>query len=1539
MDGVIENLCGAENQHLDKAADQTKKIVLDLLATRKPAVQGKLDPATVLLHQMGSRLCSLCYEPSWQRKTGAAIGLSILTSKVGLEIKWILDHEIEFTRALLFSLKDMPGEAPSNADMVAETLLEIVRLCSAVGAREDTPAAKIQLNYLVGLLLLELCSQVASVRETVKKALQILSDSTGTPLTELLLPVRDRLITPIFTKPLRALGFTMQIGHIDAVTYCITLRPPLIDFDEQLSRLLHEALGIADAEDTALMGSKTPIKTTAPLTQLRVVCVQLLSAAMASPEFQQAKHTPIRLKALSVYFKLLYAKAPEVVEAAYQSLTQVLATQGKLPKDLLQNGLKPVLMNLADHKKLSVASLQGLARLLELLTNYFKVEIGHKLLDHYRNLAVPAEIIRASIKQPSEDGELEVMAAIINIFHLLPAAGSHIFLDEVIKLVVDVERQLKKLKTSIFTKPLTKFLQLFPERAVTIFFKALTDEKYVTTFRSVIASEHGAAIRDYISANSVALFAPCFSTDGDLGYHTALIIRELIDVEPTWTVKCPQIVAQLIERWVSDVRRHRISGEGDSHFQQLREDAVLLDIFMAHLKQAENIDLLFHIVDVYIYSNSANRVALSRFLNRHVALSTDMAFKKKILERFLDVYGNDQVGKAQKTAALRILINPLLLISFSRGKKEAGLVNSEWLNKVLTKIWQPLLTVSVDISTFDDEAMRIELLHMSTLVTRACSQLMSGDRKDLIKFGWVNIKLDDITVTQVAYVLIATFLEKYDSPSKIVVQIYVALLKAHQLEARSLVREALDILAPSLPQRTFGEVREGNDALAPPSATRQDSQRTDPHRPINETPYWAKWTRRVLIEDSSMALLVNIYQLIVRHPDLFYSTRELYVPHLVTSLGKLTNNSTVTPENRILTLDVIELILKWERKRIESVKQEEGKMDVDSATITEVDVDKSPKRSRPERSASVAPSATSNIQASSYVVPFNLRDQIVNNLLGFIAGSTEALTRNNLVARALALLKDLIGPNVWSEMNIKLHFFQRSFGQSDISDKLVLLCNTAEVLNVVASHKPDDWILTNIATLHGLVEKGFSGTEFRLHAALRPILERIFEVVPANIGPDTPDVAPDVRAFVDWATSTINEGLRSLVNSLPGTMMILQAWAKSSPQQVDTFVPLLIRVFSRFTKDHVVSATPVSSGDPQLRLLVSSLEVLRQRVNFLGEQRKWFITAIVQLVEKSSNLDVCRFLLQMTRKWVTDKDEQQFPSIREKAGILCKMMTFESRNNENLQRDYLNLILDIYTDPALSRTDLTVRLEPAFLLGCKNRDPVIRSKFLAVFDKSLATGLFSRLHYVLGVQSWESLGETYWIHQALDLVLGAVDTEDRLFISSKPVDASNTFVQQLETYTTGDLLGAARKLLYADPIATQALWISTFKASWTCLSRREQLDLTRFMIVLLTKEYHLRSVDRRPNVIQTLLAGVLACSPIPSLPPHLIRYLGKTFNAWHTGIELLQEALENPREEDSIRESTLDALAETFGELSEDDLLYGLWRRRAGYNETNAAVR
>lgn len=193
------------------------------------------------------------------------------------------------------------------------------------------------------------------------------------------------------------------------------------------------------------------------------------------------------------------------------------------------------------------------------------------------------------------------MAAIVNIFHLLPHPAAGQYLEDVIEMVVSVERLLKKLKKSIFTKPLAEFLALHPEKTTAYFFSRLGEERFVPTFRAVLASEHGRPIREHISMHAHELFAPCFDKDGELGYHATLVIRELIGVEQRWIVKCDSILPLLITRWVSDIRRTRLKLQGVPHIQQLKEDAVIVDIFIAYLQQEEHIDLLFHLVEAYTY--------------------------------------------------------------------------------------------------------------------------------------------------------------------------------------------------------------------------------------------------------------------------------------------------------------------------------------------------------------------------------------------------------------------------------------------------------------------------------------------------------------------------------------------------------------------------------------------------------------------------------------------------------------------------------------------------------------------------------------------------------------------------------------------------------------------------------------------------------------------------------------------------------------------------------------------------------------------------
>jgi hypothetical protein len=96
-------------------------------------------------------------------------------------------------------------------------------------------------------------------------------------------------------------------------------------------------------------------------------------------------------------------------------------------RELLQTGLRSTLMNLAHAKRLSVPGLEGLARLLELLTNYCKVEVGHRLLDHFRFVAGP-QLLQESLKLSISDNE--GIAKLVRLGEYIPFAslyGQHFF--------------------------------------------------------------------------------------------------------------------------------------------------------------------------------------------------------------------------------------------------------------------------------------------------------------------------------------------------------------------------------------------------------------------------------------------------------------------------------------------------------------------------------------------------------------------------------------------------------------------------------------------------------------------------------------------------------------------------------------------------------------------------------------------------------------------------------------------------------------------------------------------------------------------------------------------------------------------------------------------------------------------------------------------------------------------------------------------------------------------------------------------------------
>lgn len=107
---------------------------------------------------------------------------------------------------------------------------------------------------------------------------------------------------PIFSKPLKSLPILVQTGYLDALTFCLSLRPSFVPFNNDLMRVLGEALAIAEVDDVAKVRQQRKLQL---LTNSRVVAIELLSTAMSCAEFQAPEHQDFRNRIIGVFFKTL----------------------------------------------------------------------------------------------------------------------------------------------------------------------------------------------------------------------------------------------------------------------------------------------------------------------------------------------------------------------------------------------------------------------------------------------------------------------------------------------------------------------------------------------------------------------------------------------------------------------------------------------------------------------------------------------------------------------------------------------------------------------------------------------------------------------------------------------------------------------------------------------------------------------------------------------------------------------------------------------------------------------------------------------------------------------------------------------------------------------------------------------------------------------------------------------------------------------------------------------------------------------------------
>ncbi|KAI9394585.1 hypothetical protein POPTR_005G114300v4 [Populus trichocarpa] len=1613
-----------------------------------------------VFEQLLPRLLHCCYGTTWQAQMGGVMGLGALVGKVTVET--LCHFQVRIVRGLVYVLKRLPPYASKEQDETSQVLTQVLRVVNNVDEANSEPRRK-SFQGVVDFLASELFNPNASiiVRKNVQSCLALLASRTGSEVSELLEPLYQPLLQPLITRPLRSKTVDQQVGIVTALNFCLALRPPLLKLTQELVNFLQEALQIAEADENVWAVKFMNPKYTLSLNKLRTACIELLCTAMAWADFKTQNHSELRAKIISMFFKSLTCRTPEIVAVAKEGLRQVI-NQQRMPKELLQSSLRPILVNLAHTKNLSMPLLQGLARLLELLSSWFNVTLGGKLLEHLKKWMEPDKLSQ-SIKSWKAGEEPKIAAAIIELFHLLPHAASK-FLDELVTLTIDLEGALPPGQVyseinSPYRLPLTKFLNRYATLAVDYFLARLSDPKYFRRFMYILRSDAGQPLRDELAKSPQKILASAFPeflpksdvemtsssstppsallgeeslvappADGanlpsiptgatsDAYFQGLALIKMLVKLIPGWLHSNQLVFDTLVLVWKSPARVSRLHNEQELNLVQVKESKWLVKCFLNYLRHdKKEVNVLFDILSIFLFHSRIDYTFLKEFYIIEVAEGYPPNMKRALLLHFLNLFQSKQLGHDHLVVVMQMLILPMLAHAFQNAQSWE-VVDPGIIKTIVDKLLDPPEEVSAEY----DEPLRIELLQLATLLLKYLQNDLVHHRKELIKFGWNHLKREDSASKQWAFVNVCHFLEAYQAPEKIILQVFVALLRTCQPENKLLVKQALDILMPALPRRLpLGDSR---------------------------MPIWIRYTKKILVEEGhSIPNLIHIFQLIVRHSDLFYSCRAQFVPQMVNSLSRLGLPCNTTTENRRLAIELAGLVVGWERQRQHEMKVmtdgdvpsqsndgfnpgsagTDSKRAVDGSTFPE-DASKRVKVEPGLQSICVmSPGVASSIpnietpgpggQPDEEFKPNAAMEEMIINFLIRVALVIEPKDKEatTMYKQALELLSQAL--EVWPNANVKFNYLEKLFNSmqpSQSKDPSTALAQGLDVMNKVLEKQPHLFIRNNINQISQILEPCFKQKMLDAGKSLCSLLKMVFVAFPPDVASTPPDVkllyqkVDDlIQKHIDSVTSPQTLGEDTSVSSISFVLLVIKTLT-----EVGKYIepPILVRILQRLARDMGSSAgshlrqgqrtdpdSAVSSSRQGADLgavicnLKSVLKLICEKVMVVPDCKR-SVTQVLNalLSEKGTDSSVLLCILDVIKGWIEDDfckpgrvTSSGFISHKEIVSFLQKLSQVDKQNfgpdaHEDWDRKYLQLLYGICADSKYLlalRQEVFQKVERQFMLGLRARDPDIRKKFFLLYHESLGKSLFTRLQYIIQLQDWEALSDVFWLKQGLDLLL-AILVEDKpitlapnsarvqpVVVSSSLPDSSGMqqlvadvpegseeapltfdslvlkhaqFLNEMNKLQVADLVIPLRELAHTDANVAYQLWVLVFPIVWVTLHKEEQVTLAKPMITLLSKDYHKKQQASRPNVVQALLEGLKWSHPQPRMPSELIKYIGKTYNAWHIALALLESHVMLFMNETKCSES----LAELYRLLNEEDMRCGLWKKRSITAETRAGL-
>ena len=481
------------------------------------------------------------------------------------------------------------------------------------------------------------------VRDQAIHCLKVLSELTEKSITEVMAPHKEVLADMIPPKKhlLRHQPVNAQIGLMDGNTFCTTLSPRLFTIDIKVMehRVFVSELSTLCEQDDASLQKFPCYKNVVNLVPLRQSALRALAACHYIPENRD--------KIFTILFKSksLQSSNSEIAETSFECMKSFIAGF-QIDMEMVHQVIRPMLMNLGDYRNLNLSLIQRLAFLAQLFSNVFSEKLCEQLLQHLKKwlevaIVTQKQAAAAGGNKPGGQEQLKVAAAIVDLFHRIPAASAR-FIELLCKLVLTTERALSIEPGSLLRDPLRRYLARFPSETLDIFLQEQysKDGQWSRFVEYLLKHEEGEVFRTGLQKKTEKLIAMMTGNTTSTNQLVQLGIHPPHATNPAekaeiqfWAVRftalltkrCPDWIAgqqQLIETirtlWDNEATYQEKHRKGDGiDYSQWKEPKLIVKILLEYFKhhQDDHIALLFDCL----------RALCGRFL-------TDFQFLKDFLE-------------------------------------------------------------------------------------------------------------------------------------------------------------------------------------------------------------------------------------------------------------------------------------------------------------------------------------------------------------------------------------------------------------------------------------------------------------------------------------------------------------------------------------------------------------------------------------------------------------------------------------------------------------------------------------------------------------------------------------------------------------------------------------------------------------------------------------------------------------------------------------------------------------------------------------------